>query len=204
MLVIRFLATRYKEGGNKVSKFMSFLAVCVFATVLSGTIYGRTAEEEKQAVRNYLDVLDAKLEIAKKQNQSAKVVLLHAQKATALALVAEDPVVYKPDTAPETFVIVTQPAVTQTAAIPPTSVILYWIVFGLAVGSLANFVVTGSRRGIVGSIFLGIIGSVVGGYLGLLFFDVGVTGFNVPSFILAIAGSLLVILVDRLLRTNNI
>ncbi|GEM_PF-761181 len=187
-----------------MNRFIVFLAVFVFASVLSGTIHGRTVEEEKEAVRNYLIVLDAKLEEAKKLNQSAKVVLLHAQKATALALVEEEPVVYKSDIAPETFVIVTQPVVTQTAVIPPTSVILYWIAFGLVVGSLANFVVTGSRRGIVGSIFLGIIGSVVGGYLGLMLFDVGVTGFNIPSFILAIAGSLLVILADRLLRSNNI
>ena len=187
-----------------MNKFMVFLVVLVFATVLAGTILGRTVEEEIQAVRTYLEVLDAKLEIAKKQNQSAKVILLHAQKATALALVEEKPVVYKSDIAPETFVIVTQPAITQTATIPPTAVILYWIGFGLVVGSLANFVVTGSRRGIVGSIFLGTIGSVVGGYLGLMFFDIGVTGFNIPSFILAIAGSLLVILVDRLLRSDNI
>ena len=187
-----------------MNKYMVFLAVFVFATVLAGTIHGRTVEEEKEAVRNYLIVLDAKLEEAKKLNQSAKVVLLHAQKATALALVEEKPVVYKSAIAPETFVIVAQPAATQTPAIPPTAVILYWIGFGLVVGSLANFVMTGSRRGIVGSIFLGTIGSVVGGYLGLMFFDIGVTGFNIPSFILAIAGSLLVILADRLLRANNI
>ncbi len=77
--------------------------------------------------------------------------------------------------------------------------IIYWIVFGLIAGSIANFISPSSQGGIVGSIILGIIGAVVGGYLGERFFGVGVTGFNVMSFVVAIAGSLLVIFIGRLL-----
>ena len=76
--------------------------------------------------------------------------------------------------------------------------IIYWIIFGLIAGSIANFIAPNSQGGIVGSIVLGIIGAVVGGYLGQRFFDVGVTGFNLMSFIVAVAGSLLVIFVGRL------
>ncbi len=77
--------------------------------------------------------------------------------------------------------------------------IIYWIVFGLIAGSIANFISPSSTGGIGGSIILGIIGAIVGGYLGQRFFGVSVTGFNVMSFVVAVAGSLLVIFVSRLL-----
>lgn len=77
--------------------------------------------------------------------------------------------------------------------------IIYWIIFGLIVGAIANFIAPSSRGGIVGSIVLGIIGAVVGGYLGQKFFGVGVTGFNLMSFVVAVAGSLLVLFIGNLL-----
>ena len=76
---------------------------------------------------------------------------------------------------------------------------LYWIIFGLITGSIANFIGPNSQDGIVGSIVLGVIGAVVGGYLGERFFGVGVTGFNVRSFVVAVCGSLFVLFLGRLL-----
>lgn len=78
-------------------------------------------------------------------------------------------------------------------------VFIYWAVFGLITGTIANFITPSSQGGIVGSAILGIIGAVVGGYLGQRFFGVSVTGFNVMSFVVAVAGSLLVIFVSRIL-----
>lgn len=75
--------------------------------------------------------------------------------------------------------------------------ILYWIVFGLIAGSITNFISPSSSGGLIGSIILGIVGAVVGGYLGEKFFGVGVTGFNFMSFVVAVAGALLVIFVSR-------
>lgn len=77
--------------------------------------------------------------------------------------------------------------------------IFYWIIFGLIAGSIANFIAPSSNGGIISSIILGIVGAVVGGYLGQLFFGVGVTGFNLISFLVAVAGSLIVLLVGRLI-----
>lgn len=79
--------------------------------------------------------------------------------------------------------------------------IIYWIIFGLIAGGVANFISPSSKGGILGSIVLGIIGAVVGGYLGQKLFGVGVgvTGFNLPSFVVAVAGSLLVLFIGRLL-----
>ena len=77
--------------------------------------------------------------------------------------------------------------------------ILFWIIFGLVAGSIANFIAPSSQGGIVGSIILGIIGAVVGGFIGERFFGVGVTGFNVMSFVVAVLGSLLVLAISRML-----
>lgn len=76
--------------------------------------------------------------------------------------------------------------------------ILYWIVFGLITGGIANYIWPNSQDGIIGSIVLGVIGAIVGGYLGEKFFNVGVTGFNVPSFVVAVCGSLFVLFIGRL------
>ena len=77
--------------------------------------------------------------------------------------------------------------------------IIYWIVFGLITGSIANFIAPSSQGGIVGSIVLGIIGAIVGGYLGQRFFGIGVTGFNLMSFVVAVSGSIIVLFISRLL-----
>lgn len=77
---------------------------------------------------------------------------------------------------------------------------LGWILFGLIVGSIANFLdPRGSRGGILGSIVLGIVGAVVGGYLGSLLFGYGVSGFNISSFAVATVGALIMLFVGRTL-----
>lgn len=74
--------------------------------------------------------------------------------------------------------------------------ILYWVVFGLIAGSIANHIdPRPSKGGILGSIILGIVGAVVGGYLGSALFGVGVTGFNLTSFIIAVFGALIALFV---------
>lgn len=77
--------------------------------------------------------------------------------------------------------------------------IIFWMFFGLIAGSIANFISPSSQGGIVGSIVLGIIGAIVGGYLGQRFLGIGVTGFNLTSFIVAVSGSLIVLFISRLL-----
>ena len=82
--------------------------------------------------------------------------------------------------------------------------IIYWIIFGLIAGAIANFISPGAKGGILGMIVLGIIGAVVGGYLGQMFFGVGVTGFNIKSFVVAVIGSLIVLAISGLLfRDRN-
>jgi uncharacterized membrane protein YeaQ/YmgE (transglycosylase-associated protein family) len=81
---------------------------------------------------------------------------------------------------------------------------LFYIIFGLIVGAIANFIdPRPSSGGILGAIVLGIVGAIVGGYLGNMLFGVGVSGFNISSFIVAVAGSLLALFVGRMLSRST-
>lgn len=77
--------------------------------------------------------------------------------------------------------------------------IIYWIIFGLIAGVIANFIAPGFKGGILGTILLGIAGAIVGGWLGQRFFGIGVSGFNLMSFVVAVAGAILVLLIGRLI-----
>lgn len=79
--------------------------------------------------------------------------------------------------------------------------ILAWILFGLVVGIIANAIDPNpSYGGIVGASVLGILGALLGGFLGDLFFGAGVSGFNLYSFVIAVIGSLLVLTIARSIR----
>lgn len=76
--------------------------------------------------------------------------------------------------------------------------IVAWIVFGLIVGIIANIIdPRPAQGGVLGAIVLGIVGAIVGGFIGNWIFGVGVTGFNLPSFLIAIGGSLLLMFIVR-------
>jgi uncharacterized membrane protein YeaQ/YmgE (transglycosylase-associated protein family) len=76
--------------------------------------------------------------------------------------------------------------------------ILAWLLFGLIVGVIANLIDPRPEQGgVLGAIVLGIVGAVVGGYLGNLLFGIPVSGFNLPSFLVAVAGSMLVLFIVR-------
>ncbi len=81
--------------------------------------------------------------------------------------------------------------------------ILSWILFGLIVGIVANAIDPAeSRSGVLGAILLGIAGSLIGGLLANFIFGVGVVGFDITSFIVAVAGSIVLLFGFRALRTT--
>jgi uncharacterized membrane protein YeaQ/YmgE (transglycosylase-associated protein family) len=83
--------------------------------------------------------------------------------------------------------------------------LLFYLIFGLIAGGIANYIdPRPAKGGILGSIVLGIIGAVVGGYLGSMLFGVGVTGFNISSFLVAVLGSLLVLWVGRMVMRDRV
>lgn len=76
--------------------------------------------------------------------------------------------------------------------------ILLWILFGLIAGAIAKVLMPGEDPGgFLVTILIGIVGALLGGWLGTLIFDVGVTGFNLPSFLVAIGGALLLLIIYR-------
>ena len=81
--------------------------------------------------------------------------------------------------------------------------IISWIVLGAIAGFLANMIV-GGREGVIGTIILGIVGAVVGGYIASSVFNKGdVTGVNIESIVISVLGAILVLFVWRALTRNR-
>jgi len=79
--------------------------------------------------------------------------------------------------------------------------ILSWIVLGLVVGALAKLIMPGKDPGgIFMTMLLGIVGAVVGGWISTRLGLGVVTGFNIPSLVIATGGALLLLFANRKLR----
>lgn len=79
--------------------------------------------------------------------------------------------------------------------------IILWIIFGAVAGWLASmFMGTDSSHGTLTDIIMGIIGSIVGGFLMNMVGQSGVTGFNLYSLLVAVVGAVVVIYVARRVR----
>jgi uncharacterized membrane protein YeaQ/YmgE (transglycosylase-associated protein family) len=78
---------------------------------------------------------------------------------------------------------------------------LGWIVLGLIAGAIAKLIMPGDDPGgIIVTMLLGIIGAVVGGFLGSRFFGRGLETFwNLQTWIVAIIGSLILLAIYRLI-----
>jgi uncharacterized membrane protein YeaQ/YmgE (transglycosylase-associated protein family) len=73
--------------------------------------------------------------------------------------------------------------------------IISWIILGLIAGFVGAKIVNREGQGFWLDIALGIIGALVGGFLFSLFGASGVTGLNIWSMIVAIVGSIAVLLI---------
>lgn len=79
--------------------------------------------------------------------------------------------------------------------------ILLWIIFGGLVGWIASMIMgTNGQMGILLNIVVGIVGAVIGGWLFSYFGNVGVTGFNLYSFVVALIGAIVLLAIVRLFR----
>ncbi|MFY9839623.1 MAG: GlsB/YeaQ/YmgE family stress response membrane protein [Xanthobacteraceae bacterium] len=73
--------------------------------------------------------------------------------------------------------------------------IISWIVLGLIAGFIGSKIVESEGQGLWLNVALGIVGALVGGFLFDLFGASGVTGLNIYSMIVAIVGSIVVLLI---------
>jgi uncharacterized membrane protein YeaQ/YmgE (transglycosylase-associated protein family) len=74
--------------------------------------------------------------------------------------------------------------------------IIGWVVLGGLAGWVASkFVGTDKQQGIVGNIVAGVLGGVLGGWLFSFLGGAGVTGFNIWSFVVALVGAIIVLMI---------
>lgn len=78
--------------------------------------------------------------------------------------------------------------------------ILAWLVLGLIAGFIGSKIVNKRGEGIILDILIGIVGAILGGWLFTQFGAKGITGFNIYSLIVAIVGSVVLLLIWRLIR----
>lgn len=74
---------------------------------------------------------------------------------------------------------------------------LGWIVLGLIAGALAKLILPGKQGGgIIATLLLGVVGAILGGWLGSMIFNVGVDEFwSLSTWLLAIGGAIIVLLI---------
>jgi uncharacterized membrane protein YeaQ/YmgE (transglycosylase-associated protein family) len=77
---------------------------------------------------------------------------------------------------------------------------LAWIVLGLLAGFIGSKIVNKRGEGVILDIVLGIVGAIVGGWLFNTFGASGVTGLNVYSLLVAVIGSVVLLVVYHAIR----
>ena len=81
--------------------------------------------------------------------------------------------------------------------------IVAWIVVGAIAGFITNMIM-GGGEGLIGTILLGIVGAVVGGWLaGSVLKVADVTGINFESIVVAVFGAVIVVAVYRMVTRRR-
>lgn len=78
---------------------------------------------------------------------------------------------------------------------------IIWIIFGAFAGWIASIIMGKNKKmGAIANIVVGIVGAFIGGWIMSFFGAQGVTGFNLPSLLVAIGGAIVLLYVVGLLR----
>lgn len=80
--------------------------------------------------------------------------------------------------------------------------IITWIIFGLVAGAVAKMLMPGrDPGGFVGTIVIGVVGAFVGGLIAnMLGYGQADPGFNLKSFLFAVGGSIILLIVYRFVK----
>ncbi len=73
--------------------------------------------------------------------------------------------------------------------------ILGWLILGLIAGFIGSKIVNRTGEGLLLDIVLGVVGAMVGGYAFSVFGAAPVTGLNIYSLVVAVIGSILVLVI---------
>ncbi len=78
------------------------------------------------------------------------------------------------------------------------------LILGLSAGIAANFLDPRKEGGVIGPVFLGVLGSIAGALLGnMVLTSLGIESFPLQSFIVPSLGSLGVLLLARIFRSDT-
>ena len=79
--------------------------------------------------------------------------------------------------------------------------IAVWIIFGMILGVIINFLdPRPTTNSFLGAMILGVLGSVLGGFVANLVFNLNIGAFNFTSLVVAIVGSLFLLFASRAIR----
>lgn len=83
--------------------------------------------------------------------------------------------------------------------------IIGWIVLGLIAGAIAKLILPGAQGGgWIVTIILGIVGALVGGFLGnVLIPGLDISGFNFQTLLTAVVGAIIVLLLYGLVTRGS-
>lgn len=81
---------------------------------------------------------------------------------------------------------------------------IIWIIVGALIGWVASLIMrTNSRQGLIGDIFVGIVGAFVGGLILTPMFNVSTineSNFSLPALLVSLGGAIILLLIFKLLR----
>ena len=78
-----------------------------------------------------------------------------------------------------------------------------WVVLGLIAGFIGSKIVNRRGEGIVLDVLLGVVGALAGGWLFHIFGAPGVSGLNLYSFLVAVVGSVVFLVLYHLIRPRR-
>ena len=83
--------------------------------------------------------------------------------------------------------------------------IISWIVFGLLAGAIAKLLMPGKDPGgCIITMLIGIAGALIGGFVGTALGFGGISGFDFRSFLIAVVGAILLLLLYRMARGRRV
>lgn len=78
--------------------------------------------------------------------------------------------------------------------------IFIWIIFGALVGWIANMVMKSGKGGLIRNIIVGLLGAVIGGFIGSFFGLGSVDSFTIEGFLVSIGGAVLLLFILNKLK----
>ena len=82
--------------------------------------------------------------------------------------------------------------------------LIAWLIIGLVAGALARLIVPGrDPMGVLGTLLLGLVGSLIGGFLGVALTHRTMSDFTASGLLGSVVGAILALLVYRMLQPHG-